>query len=67
MKKLLMNLLNKFLKIFNLRIDTTNTWLSKKENFIAEISKKESEIVQSIEPYTMTSKSNSWAIIQAIK
>lgn len=67
MKKLLINLINKFLKIFNLRIDAINTWLSKKENFIAEISKKESEIVQSIEPYTMTSKSNSWAIIQAIK
>jgi hypothetical protein len=59
-------LIKKIIKIFGYEIISNNDWLRKNENYIAEISKKESTILNNIKDYTMTSIPSQWSLIQSI-
>jgi len=60
------NLLKKIIKLFGYEIISNNDWLRKNENYIAEISTKESAILNDIKDYTMTSVPSQWSLIQSI-
>ena len=63
----LKNLIKKFLEIFNYKIEHVDSWYKRQENFISEISKEELNLIKQIQPYTMSSAPNHWAIIQSLK
>ena len=53
--------------IFNLEITTKNNFESRFNNYIAEISKEEQEILKNISEYALSSQVNQWSIIQSLK
>jgi hypothetical protein len=59
-------LIKKIIKLFGYEIISNNDWLRKNENYIAEISKNESAILNNIKDYTMTSIPSQWSLIQSI-
>ena len=63
MKKILKNILN----FFNYEITTKDSWYKRQENYIAEISNEENEILKKIKEFSMCSIPNHWAILQSIK
>ena len=63
MKKMFKNILN----FFNYEITTKDSWYKRQENYIAEISNEENEILKKIKEFSMCSIPNHWAILQSIK
>ena len=59
-------LIKKIIKLFGYEIISNDNWLRKNENYIAEISKNESTILNNIKDYTMTSIPSQWSLIQSI-
>jgi len=59
--------LKKILNIFNYKVEHVNSWYLRQENFISEMTEKETEIVKKIQPFTMCKTANHWAIIQSLK
>ena len=61
------NFIKKIIKLFGYEIISNNEWLNKNENYIAEISRNESEMLNKIKNFTMTSIPSQWSLIQSIK
>lgn len=60
------NFIKKIIKLFGYEIISNNDWLKKNENYIAEVSTKESAILNEIKDYTMTSIPSQWCLMQSI-
>jgi O-methyltransferase len=59
--------IKKIFNIFNLEITSKNNFESRFNNYIAEISKEEKEILKTISEYALSSQVNQWSIIQSLK